>query len=146
MTAASQLPAMAAQKLLERNQVYESFFATQSEGLALACRSMAQRFLEGGRLLALGRGVYATDAQHVSVEFVHPVIVGKRALPALDVSNMGGAALAAVVRPEDIVMGFGAPGGDPEIARALESARRAGAMTFALPGRHADYSVDCFAA
>ena len=47
---------------------------------------MAQRFLRGGRLLAFGRGPYATDAMHVSVEFVHPVIVGKRALPALDVS------------------------------------------------------------
>ena len=44
------------------------------------------RFQRGGRLLAFGRGAYATDAQHVSVEFVHPVIVGKRALPALDFS------------------------------------------------------------
>ena len=47
---------------------------------------MSERFLRGGRLLAFGRGPYATDAQHVSVEFVHPVIVGKRALPALDLS------------------------------------------------------------
>ena len=47
---------------------------------------MSDRFLRGGRLLAFGRGPYATDAQHVSVEFVHPVIVGKRALPALDLS------------------------------------------------------------
>jgi len=47
---------------------------------------MSERFLSGGRLLAFGRGPYATDAQHVSVEFVHPVIVGKRALPALDLS------------------------------------------------------------
>jgi D-sedoheptulose 7-phosphate isomerase len=37
---------------------------------------MAQRFLRGGRLIAFGRGASATDAQHVSVEFVHPVFVG----------------------------------------------------------------------
>jgi len=30
-----------------------------------------------------GNGAGTTDAQHVSVEFVHPVGVGKRALPAL---------------------------------------------------------------
>ena len=54
---------------------------------------MSERFLKGGRLLAFGRGPYATDAQHVSVEFVHPVIVGKRALPALDLS-MAFAAMA----------------------------------------------------
>ena len=48
---------------------------------------MARRFSQGGRLLAFGNGAQATDAQHVSVEFVHPVIVGKRALPALALTN-----------------------------------------------------------
>jgi D-sedoheptulose 7-phosphate isomerase len=142
MTAAS----IAAQKLLERNRVYDSFFARQAEPLAEACQAMSHRFLEGGRLLALGRGAYATDAQHVSVEFVHPVIVGKRALPALDVSQRAGAGLVSLLRKEDIVMGFGPPGGDLEIARALEAAHSAGAMTLALPGRNADFAVECFSA
>jgi D-sedoheptulose 7-phosphate isomerase len=128
--------------LLERNQIYEKFFAREAKPLALACQGMAERFLQGGRLLALGRGVYATDAQHVSVEFVHPVIVGKRALPALDLSAMAAGGLETLVRPEDIVMGYGPPGGDPLIAHALGNARRIGAMTFALPGTDADYAVD----
>ena len=132
--------------LLERNRVYDKFFANEAERLAQACHGMAQRFSSGGRLLALGRGVYATDAQHVSVEFVHPVIVGKRALPALDLSHLTTAGLEALIRPEDIVMGFGPPGGDPVIARALEISRAVGAMTFALPGRDADYAVECFSA
>src|ERR1041384_390463 len=72
--------------LLERNELFKEFFAHEADRLANACREMSDRFLEGGRLLAFGKGPYATDAQHVSVEFVHPVIVGKRALPALDVS------------------------------------------------------------
>ena len=62
------------------------FFAGEARRLALACREMSERFLRGGRILAFGKGPYATDAQHVSVEFVHPIIVGKRALPALDLS------------------------------------------------------------
>ena len=48
---------------------------------------MARRFHQGGRLLAFGNGAWATEAQHVSVEFVHPVIVGTRALPALALTN-----------------------------------------------------------
>ncbi|HYZ82945.1 MAG TPA: phosphoheptose isomerase, partial [Bryobacteraceae bacterium] len=72
--------------LLERNQVLDEFFADQARPLAVACREMSDRFMKGGRLLAFGRGPYATDAQHVSVEFVHPIIVGKRALPALELS------------------------------------------------------------
>ena len=92
--------------------------------LALACREMSDRFLKGGRLLAFGRGPYATDAQHVSVEFVHPIIVGKRALPALDLSLLFRPWLDAILRPEDIVMGFGPPEGDAEVADALAAAHR----------------------
>jgi D-sedoheptulose 7-phosphate isomerase len=89
----------------------------------------------------MGRNQYATDAQHVSVEFVHPVIVGKRALPALDLSGAPRSVAPALLRPEDIVMGFAAPNGDPETASLLREARRAGAQTFALSGPDGDYAI-----
>src|ERR1700683_4372851 len=126
-------------RLLERNRIFEDFFAQQSHPLAMACREMSARFLAGGRLLAFGRGPYATDAQHVSVEFVHPIIVGKRALPALDLSLAFRPWLEALLPPEDIVMGFGPPEGDPEVSAALASAHKRGAMTFELPGRGGSY-------
>src|SRR5215475_7468664 len=72
--------------LVDRNAASRALFAREADHLAAACDEMARRFLAGGRLIAFGRGASATDAQHVSVEFVHPVIVGKRALPALDLS------------------------------------------------------------
>src|SRR5579871_1078347 len=122
-----------AERLLERNQLMEEFFSAHAHALALSCQEMAQRFLRGGRLLAFGRGPSATDAQHVSVEFVHPVIVGKRALPALDLSLLFRPWLEALVHPDDMVMGFGPPEGDPEVWGALEAARKRQAMTFALP-------------
>jgi D-sedoheptulose 7-phosphate isomerase len=124
-----------------RNEVYGAFFSRESERLAVACREMADRFLKGGRLLAFGRGPYATDAQHVSVEFVHPVIVGKRALPALDLSTLFGPWLETIARPEDMVMGFGPPEGDAEISKSLESMEAHGCMTFALPGRNGTYAL-----
>ena len=52
--------------------IFEDFFAQEAPRLAAVLREMAERFLRGGRLLAFGRGPCATDAQHVSVEFVHP--------------------------------------------------------------------------
>ena len=122
------------EQLLRRNQIVEEFFSREGLRLAEACRSMSLRFLAGGRLLAFGRGPYATDAQHVSVEFVHPVIVGKRALPALDISLMFRPWLETILRPEDIVMGFGPPEGDDEIRSALRFAQSQRALTFALPG------------
>ena len=52
---------------------------------------MAERFARGGRLMALGRSPAArSDVRHVAVEFVHPVIVGKRALPAIGLAAEGG--------------------------------------------------------
>lgn len=129
------------QRLLERNDLFEHFFSSQAPRLAAACREMSERFLRGGRLLAFGRGAYATDAQHVSVEFVHPVIVGKRALPALDLSILFRPWLRTILRPEDMVMGFGPPEADPEVLATLEEAGAQNAMTFALPGPKGTYSI-----
>src|ERR1700733_4768171 len=141
MQTAYTLAAQIEERLLLRNEILESFFSQQARVLAVACREMSERFLRGGRLLAFGRGPYSTDAQHVSVEFVHPVIVGKRALPALDLSALLRPWLDAILRPEDIVMGFGPPEGDPEVWEALKSAEARGAMTFALPGPRGSYAL-----
>src|SRR3984885_6788209 len=135
------LAAQIEERLLQRNEIFECFFSQQARALAIACREMSERFLSGGRLLAFGRGSYSTDAQHVSVEFVHPVIVGKRALPALDLSALIRPWLEVILRPEDIVMGFGPPEGDTEVWTALESAHARGAMTFALPGHSGSYAL-----
>jgi D-sedoheptulose 7-phosphate isomerase len=139
---ASRVAGHVEERLLERNRLFESFFSREAPRLAEACREMSERFLRGGRLLAFGRGPYATDAQHVSVEFVHPVIVGKRALPALDLSVLFRPWLEAILHPEDIVMGFGPPEGDPEVWATLQEARLKDAMTFALPGIEGSYAVD----
>ena len=141
MATAYQLAMQIEERFLERNRVIERFFAKEAPSLALACREMSERFLRGGRLLAFGRGPSSTDAQHVSVEFVHPVIVGKRALPALDLSALFRPWLEAILRPEDIVMGFGPPEGDHEVWEALAEARARGAMTFALPGSEGSYAT-----
>ncbi len=129
------------ERLLIRNEVVEQFFAREAPRLAAACEAMAERFARGGRLLAFGRGAYATDAQHVSVEFVHPVIVGKRALPALDLSAHFRPWLESILHSEDIVMGFGPPEGDGEVRSALEFAQANHALTFALPGTSGSYFV-----
>src|SRR6202045_163218 len=141
MATACKLTSQIEERLLERNQLFERFFSREAPRLAEACREMSERFLRGGRLLAFGRGPYATDAQHVSVEFVHPVIVGKRALPALDLSILFRPWLDAVLLPEDIVMGFGPPEGDSEVISALQSAQQRKAMTFALPGNEGSYAL-----
>ena len=131
-----------AARILARNDVCRPFFEREADRLARACEQMARRFLAGGRLLAFGSGPYATDAQHVSVEFVHPVIVGKRALPALDLSPAFRDFLPAIARGDDILMGFGPPEGDPAVAAAIRRIRTSGVQVFALGGGDGDYVLD----
>ena len=121
-----------------RTEANREFFARESERLARCCHRMAERFARGGRLIALGASPTArSDARHVSVEFVHPVIVGKRALPALAVTAEGGsvaARAAELIEPDDIVIGFGEgeEAGD-EVTGALGRARDGGALTLGFP-------------
>ena len=138
--AASLAPRIAAQ-LRARNDVMRAFFEAEAPRLARASQEVAERFARGGRLYAFGNGPYATDAAHVSVEFIHPVIVGKRALPAMDASAAPEAFVEALVGPDDMAIAFGPPEGDLRTIAALRHARRRGAYTLAWPGIEADYSV-----
>jgi D-sedoheptulose 7-phosphate isomerase len=85
-----------------RSEANAAWFAAEAGRLASLCQAMARRFARGGRLLATGD---VSDARHVAVEFVHPVIVGKRALPALAVTERE---LDLLAEPDDMVIGFGA--------------------------------------
>jgi D-sedoheptulose 7-phosphate isomerase len=129
-------------EVLRRNGIFESFFEAEAPRLAEACHEMSRRFTAGGRLLAFGNGSATTDAQHVSVEFVHPVIVGKRALPALDVGPDFHERLPIIMQEQDMVMGFAFPDRDAAVERALQGAQERGALTFALAGETGDYAFD----
>jgi D-sedoheptulose 7-phosphate isomerase len=117
--------------LAERTEANRAFFAAEAPRVARLCHAMAERFARGGRLLALGRAPAArSDAHHVAVEFVHPVIVGKRALPALALTVDGGdpaAQLELLAERDDIVIAF-----DTEEALATAAAR--GCLTIAFDG------------
>jgi D-sedoheptulose 7-phosphate isomerase len=124
--------------------------ADQAVAIADACHAMAVRFHRGGKLIVFGTGGAAADAQHVAVEFVHPVIVGKRALPAIslttDVATVTGIAeqdgMAAIfahqlrylAAPEDIALGISADGDNDSVRAGLAAARERGLLTVALAG------------
>ena len=136
--------------LFERRVAPLEAFAGQAGAIADACYAMAVRFDSDGTLLVFGNGGPSTDAQHIAVEFVHPVIMGKRALPALsltgDVATVTGVAnsagLSAVFahqidvlgRPGDIALGISTDGDCANVAEGLRAARRSGLLPIALVG------------
>jgi len=124
--------------------------AGQADAIAAACHAMALRFHQGGKLVVFGTGTASTDAQHVAVEFVHPVIVGKRALPAIslttDVATVTSVAgregmdaifshqIRYLAAPSDIALGISADGQDTSVLAGLAAARELGMLTIALLG------------
>src|ERR1700694_2954248 len=75
------------ERVAASNHAGEVFFAEHARTIAACAAAMADRFFAGGTLFVFGSGPHATDAQHNSVEFVHPVLPGCRALPALSLTN-----------------------------------------------------------
>jgi D-sedoheptulose 7-phosphate isomerase len=125
----------------DRGPLVREFFAADAGPIAHAACEIAERLDAGARIYAFGLGPYATDAQHVAVEFVHPVLVGKPALPASDLSASFEASLPALVDARDIVIGFAPPDGEPVIDLAIALAQTRGAYTIGLPARGANFSI-----
>jgi D-sedoheptulose 7-phosphate isomerase len=129
--------------LEDRTRANRTFFDAEAERLARLCHRMAERFARGGRLIAFGRSPAArSDTRHVAVEFVHPVIVGKRALPAIGLAGEGGGLaeqVTLVAEPDDIAIGFGADEDGGEAAAALALARDRGCLTLAFAPAAAEW-------
>lgn len=126
----------------------DEYFAAVARDLAECAASMADRFFAGATLMVFGSGPGATDAQHNSVEYVHPVLPGCRALPALSLTNdtstvtgiLGGVdphgvyaqQLTILGRAGDIALAFLTAPHDGACLRGLRTAREAGMLTIAL--------------
>src|SRR5262245_19849308 len=65
----------------------EKFFELYAEQIEKLCVAMADSFRNGKRLYVMGNGGSACDAQHVAVEFVHPIIEKRKPLPAIALTN-----------------------------------------------------------
>jgi len=138
------------EEIFERRVAPLHHLADDAGAIAVACHAMAARFHRGGTLVVFGNGASSTDAQHVAVEFVHPVIMGKRALPAIsltaDVATVTGIAgvegfdeifahqLRHLATGQDIALGISPDGDCTNVLRALVTARELGLLTIALVG------------
>lgn len=129
----------------------EQFFTENAEKIAACARAMAESFKAGGRLFVMGNGGSSCDAQHVSVEFMHPIIEKRPAMPAIALST-DTALLTAVGndqdfsmafvqqlrmlgRKGDMVLGISTSGKSANVNRALQAARELGMLGVGFSGR-----------
>lgn len=96
--------------------------------LAATALSLARRFSAGATLWCLAPS-WQPHAQHIAVEFVHPVIVGKRALPSVALTGPELVDVVRVsVRSGDIVIAV-ADADDAEVRSVMRRSPAWGAIT-----------------
>lgn len=151
-------------KCRESVEVKQKFFDHYADQIGELCEKMAQQFQSGKQLWVMGNGGSACDAEHVAVEFVHPIIEKRRALPARDlvsqipvltaISNDKDFAKVFVDQlqlwgqPGDMALAISTSGQSPNLVYALEAGREKGMLTIAFSGkdggRMAEVAEYCF--
>ena len=137
-------------KARESAEVKTLFFEESKETILQASLAMARAFHRGRKLLVCGNGGSATDAEHVATEFMHPITVGRRALPALSLTNDAATMTAvandvsfadvfsrqiiALGKAGDVLLGVSTSGNSENLLRAFETAKRIGLVTIGYAG------------
>jgi D-sedoheptulose 7-phosphate isomerase len=136
--------------------------------LSVAATAMAERFSQGGKLIAFGNGGSATDADDAAIDCLTPSHAPWTALPALSLPADGatGSAVAndvgiehvfvrqivALGESRDIALGISTSGRAANVVAGLAEAKRRGMLTIALTGYDGgaiarDHNTDfCFVA
>jgi len=108
-------------------------------------------FRRGGKLLVMGNGGSAADAQHLAAEIVGRFRMERKALPAIALSTDTSILTAvgndygfesvfrrqveALAGEGDVVVGISTSGSSPNVLEALRRAREMGCRTVGLLGR-----------
>jgi len=138
-------------KVKESTATAHSFFEENLEKLCSLAVVMATAFNQDRRLFVIGNGGSACDAEHVSVEFMHPIFEKRRALPCIclssqpalltavandiDFSAVYSVPLRQLAKPGDMVLAISTSGMSPNLVRALQEAKDNGLITIGFNGK-----------
>ena len=138
------------EKARDSAEVKTKFFEANKETIIAASLAMAKSFHRGRKLLVCGNGGSATDAQHVAVEFMHPITVGRKALPAVCLTNdmamvtavandvgfddVFSRQIIALGAEGDVLLGISTSGNSENLMHAFATARRMKLITMGFAG------------
>lgn len=148
---AADLPGIVLRQAREGAALQEQFFSDHAARIAACAHAMSAAFDRGGRLFALGNGGSLCEALHASVEFMHPILQKRPALPAIalaadnailtaigndqDFSMIFSQQLQLLGQPGDMVLGITTSGQSANVVRAFKTAREIGLLSIGFAGR-----------
>ena len=138
------------EKARESVEVKTAFFEANKDAILAASLALARAFHKGRKLLLCGNGGSATDAQHIAVEFMHPITVGRKALPAIcltnDIAMLTAVAndvgfadvftrqIIALGSEGDVLLGISTSGNSENLVHAFGTAQRMKLTTIGFAG------------
>jgi D-sedoheptulose 7-phosphate isomerase len=142
-----------------RRRLYDALSTTDFIGsVDRVCDLIAATLRGGGTVYLCGNGGSAADCDHIAAELVGRFRLDRAPLPAMALTTSLAALtaiandysydevfarqVAAFVTPRDALLGLSTSGNSPNVVRAMEAARRAGAATVALTGSLGDKLAD----
>lgn len=129
----------------------EAFFRTQSRKVIEAARMIADAFTRGNKLMLIGNGGSAADAQHLAAEFVNRFQIERPPLPALAlttdtsiITSVGNdydyrmvflKQIKALGAEGDVLMAISTSGNSQNVLEAIRVAKGMGIKVIGLAGR-----------
>ncbi len=153
-----ELESAALRKARESAQTIAAFAEAHAERLARCATDVADALRQGGRIFTMGNGGSACDAQHLALEFMHPILEKRRAFEAhalaadmaictaigndSDFSLVFSTQLRRLARPGDVAIGISTSGESANVHRGMKAAREIGMLTVGLSGKDGGRIVD----
>ena len=133
---------------LKQRLLADEYFLTE---IAAAAEVIKETMKQGGKVLFCGNGGSASDALHLTAEFVGRFQKARKGLPAMalnadiavltSVSNDYGydsvfaRSVEALMKPEDVLVGISTSGNSENVYRAILAGKEIGGKTISLLGK-----------
>ena len=137
--------------LRQHIEVFEQIVLPLTPQVATVAEALCSALKQGRKILVMGNGGSAADAQHLAAELVGRFLKNRAALPAIalttDTSILTAVAndfgydtvfsrqVEALAHPGDVVIGISTSGNSPNVLEGLRVAAEQGCVTVALTGR-----------
>lgn len=146
------------ESLYESAEVKKTIADTMETQIAEAINMIRASYKNGGKLLLMGNGGSAGDAQHIAAEFIGRYKRERRPVAALALTvdssiltcvgndygydEVFSRQVEGLAKPEDVVIGISTSGNSENVVRGVAAARTIGAQTIGLLGKEGGKLID----
>jgi D-sedoheptulose 7-phosphate isomerase len=138
-------------EFIEHIKVTQNTIDLITDKIEIAAKICVNTLRNKGKILIMGNGGSAADAQHIAAELVGRYKIERKGLPAIAITtdtsaitaiandfgflNVFNRQIEALAHKGDVVIGISTGGTSPNVVKAFETAKKMGCATIGLSGK-----------